>query len=380
MSSLALSMAGALGAVGVAGGSGFAGGTDTAGRVLDFRRRGAPPRRRRRNPLLVLARPLAVAATAVALPLALAAWVLTSPRFQLRHVEVLAARLAPAAAPVLPLPVAVPAPPVAVPAPPVAGPAAPAPPVPRAGAPPLPPAAAAPNTRRVPAAWVQQALAPLAGRNLLRLPLAEVRQRLAANPWIASVDIAKQLPDRLRVSIAERRPAVLLRSGQALLYADAGGRPIAPVESPAAAAARRQELLVVTLPAFFAGEAAGREGVGGALLLAARLRQLRPAWATGLSQIDVVDEDDFQLHASGLPCPLLVRGSQLAGNLDRFEQLLPDLRRRYPALAAVDLRFSRRIVIQPAPAAPSSAAPRPAPRAASGGPKDETRQQTPGNP
>ena len=363
MSALTLGMGGGvLGAFSMAGGAGFAGGgglaggalagggLEGAGRVLDFRRRGAPPRRRRRNPLLALVRPLGVAVTAVALPLALAGWVLTSPRFQLRHVEVVAAAAAPAAA-----------------------------------APPRP-------AGRVPAAWVQQALAPLAGRNLLRLPLAEVRQRLAANPWIAAVDVAKQLPDRLRVRIAERRPAVLLRSGEALLYADAAGRPIAPVESPAAAAAaRRQELLVVTLPPPFAGTApplgpqppgdgapgtaaataataAGeREGearIAGALLLAARLRELRPAWSRSLSRIDVVDEDDYQLHVEGLPCPLLVRGSHLAGNLGRLEQLLPELRRRYPALASVDLRFSRRIVIQPAIA----------------GPKSETQHQTSGNP
>ena len=55
----------------------------------------------------------------------------------------------------------------------------------------------------------------------------------------------------------------------------------------------------------------------------------------------------------------LVRGSRLTDNLARFEQLLPELQRRYPALSAVDLRFARRIVVQPAPAA----APRPSPAA-----------------
>jgi hypothetical protein len=424
MSALTLGMGGGvLGAFSMAGGAGFAGGggglaggaLEGAGRVLDFRRRGAPPRRRRRNPLLALVRPLGVAVTAVALPLALAGWVLTSPRFQLRHVEVVAAAAAPAAS-AAPAAVAVSAalaaphpaagrarraaaallPSPSLPSLPSLPPSPPSPPspaeTPSSRARPAAPPAAAPlePAGRVPAAWVQQALAPLAGRNLLRLPLAEVRQRLAANPWIAAVDVAKQLPDRLRVRIAERRPAVLLRSGEALLYADAAGRPIAPVESPAAAAAaRRQELLVVTLPPPFAGTApplgtqprgdsapgtaaataaAGeREGearIAGALLLAARLRELRPAWSRSLSRIDVVDEDDYQLHVEGLPCPLLVRGSHLAGNLGRLEQLLPELRRRYPALASVDLRFSRRIVIQPAIA----------------GPKSETQHRTSGNP
>ncbi|HEY6323314.1 MAG TPA: hypothetical protein VJA16_17355, partial [Thermoanaerobaculia bacterium] len=98
--------------------------------------------------------------------------------------------------------------------------------------------------------------------------------------------------------------------------------------------------------------AAAATAVAGALRLAAQLRRLRPGWTAALSQIDVVDEDDYQLRVEGLPCPLLVRGSRLADNLVRFEQLLPELRRRYPALATVDLRFSRRIVVQAAHVAP----------------------------
>ena len=275
------------------------------GHPLDFRRRGAPPRRRRRSPLLALAKPLGIAALTVALPLSLGAWLLTSRQFQLHGIDV--------------------------------------------GREPAPWAAAP----RVPAPWVRQALAPLLGRNLLRLPLAEVRQRLAANPWIAAAEVAKELPDRLRVTVAERRPAVLLRGGagaghDALLYADAAGRPIAAVGSPAEeAAARRRGLLVVGLPRFAAAAA-----VAGALRLADQLRRLRPGWTAALSQIDVIDEDDYQLRVEGLPCPLLVRGSRLADNLVRFDQLLPELRRRYPALANVDLRFSRRIVVQAAHVAP----------------------------
>jgi cell division septal protein FtsQ len=306
--------------------------------AADFRRRGAPPRRRRRSLLLALAKPLGVAVLTVALPVGLGTWVLTSRRFQLRDIAVRRRAPAPAA------------------------------------------------TQRVQAAWVLRALAPLQGRNLLRLPLAEVRQRLAGNRWVAAADVAKELPDRLLVTVAERRPVVLLRSGEALLFADAAGLPIAPVASPAeAAAARRQGLLVVSLPRQPAPALrapleppgppgaddplpAVRQGeIAGALRLAEQLRRLRPAWGPpALSQIDVVDEDDYQLHVEGLPCPLLVRGSRLAGNLVRFDQLLPELTRRYPALAVVDLRFSRRIVVQPAAAPPPAAA---ASRAAAGEPR-----------
>jgi cell division septal protein FtsQ len=329
-----------LGLSGLARGSG--------GRVLDFRRRGAPPRRRRRSLLVALARPLGVALLAVGLPAGVGGWVLSSGRFQLRAVAVS----------------------YRVERPPAGNPALPA------GAEAVA-AAAAVAGRRVPAAWVQQAvLGRFAGRNLVQLPLDEVRQRLAANPWVAAVDVAKQLPDRLRVTIAERRPVVLLRSGTELVFADATGRAIAPVGARAEqAAARRQGLLVLSFPPSMwrsgaplpGGPSGGAvDAQAGALRVAEQLRRLRPAWAAALAEIEVVDEEDYQLHVEGLPCPLLVRGSWLADNLVRFEQLLPDLRRRYPALSGVDLRFARRIVVQPAAAAPPSPTPQP-PRAEQAG-------------
>ncbi len=336
-------------AAGASGGMGGMGG----GRVLDFRRRGAPPRRRRRSLQLSLAKPLGVAVLTVALPLALATWVLTGRRFQL-HAVTINRRREPA----------------------FQGVVAP----------------------RVAESWVRQALAPLTGRNLLRLPLAEVRQRLGGNAWIASAEVTKELPDRLRVTLAERHPVVLLRHGEELLFADAAGRPIAPVASAAEReAARRQGLLVVRFsePAFAVAAAAGAPpalpaplaplapmnrpapagfgdvasaapragGHAGARRLADQLRRLRPAWTSALTEIEVMDEDDYRLRIDGLPCPLLVRGSRLADNLARFEQLLPELKRRYPALSAVDLRFARRIVVQPAPASVPRPSP-PAPRSA----------------
>jgi hypothetical protein len=271
-----------------------AGGRGAGGRVLDFRRRGAPPRRKRRSLLLTLAKPLAVALSAVALPVGLSTWVLTSRRFQLREVTI-------------------------------------------------------ERTHRVSATWVRWALAPLSGQNLVRLSLADAAARLRRNPWIADADLAKELPDRLRVVITERRPAVLLLSGERLAFADAAGHPIAPLGSPAeTAAARRAGLLMV---AFERPSAAGGSelsaGIAGALAAAEELRRVRPRWAAALARIDVLGEEDFRLHSTALPCPLLVTGGRVATHLRRLEELLPELGRRYPALAGIDLRFSRRIVVQP---------------------------------
>jgi len=257
-------------------------------RVLDFRRGGAALRRRRRHPLLLLLRPLATALGLVALPLGVAAWVFTAPRFGLREVVV-------------------------------------------EGGP-----------RRAAPEWIRQALAPCRGQNLLRLSLAEATARLQRNPWIETVELRKELPDRLHVEVTERRPVALLRTGGALFYADTDGHPIAPVDS--LDGARRAGLLEVR---FLHPVVAGGGGVGPALEVAGELGRVRPDWAAGLTQIEVLGEEDFRLHTGALPFPLLVTRGQVGPKARRLEELLPELERRYPAIEAVDLRFSRRIVVQP---------------------------------
>jgi hypothetical protein len=267
------------------------------GRVLDFRRRGTPPRRRRKSLLVKLLKPMAAAVALVATPAALVAWVLTAPLFRLRSVEVR---------------------------------------TPKGG------------SGRVSPAWVRQALAPLEGKNLVQLSLADATARVQRNPWIASVEITKELPDRLRVKIAERKPVALLLAGRDLAFADAEGRPIAPVATPAELeAARKAGLLVVS----FAREHSG--GIAPALTAAAELGRVEPNWAGHLTQIEVLGEGEFRLRTEALPFPLLVNGGEIGPKVQRLVTLLPELARRYPRIQAVDLRFSRRIVVQPEISSPA---------------------------
>jgi cell division septal protein FtsQ len=258
----------------------------------DFRRVGAPPRRKRRNPVLALVRPLAVSLGLVAVPAGLVTWVVTSPRFDLKHVSVEG------------------------------------------------------GTPRVPATVLREAAAPFQGGNLVLLPLGSVEAAIRRNPWVETVEIEKELPDRLRVEVTERRPVALMERGTGLVYADQEGRPIAPVGDGAELeAARRAKLVVVS---FAHRQLSASDGVEGALEVAGELGRVQPDWAGALSRIEVLGEQDFRLYTNALKFPLLVTRGQVGPKVERLKKLLPELDRRYPAIQAVDLRFSRRIVVQPA--------------------------------
>ena len=178
------------------------------------------------------------------------------------------------------------------------------------------------------------------------------------NPWVATVEVEKQLPDGLRIEVTERRPvAILLRADgdHGLVYADEKGRPIAPLSSPAdLEEARRLGLVVVT---FAHPQLSPADGVGGALAVAGELGRVQPDWSGALTKIEVLGEQDFRLHTGALRFPLLVTRGQVGPKVQRLIELLPELDRRYPAIQAVDLRFSRRIVVQPSASKPSASGP-----------------------
>ncbi|HEX5719422.1 MAG TPA: FtsQ-type POTRA domain-containing protein [Thermoanaerobaculia bacterium] len=264
----------------------------------EFRRSGAPPRRRRRNPIVALLRPLAVSLLLVAMPAALVTWVLASSRFDLAEVIVVA------------------------------------------------------GTPRIPAEALRATVAPFEGGNLVLLPLDSVEVAVRRNPWVDTVEVAKELPDRLRVAVTERQPVALLVRGGGLVYADEKGRPIAPVEDPERA--RKGGLVVVV---FTHPQLSPSDGVGGALEVAGELGRVQPSWAGALSKIEVLGEQDFRLHTGALRFPLLVTRGQVGPKVKRLTELLPELDRRYPAIQAVDLRFSRRIVVQPAAPDPQRSGP-----------------------
>ena len=52
----------------------------------------------------------------------------------------------------------------------------------------------------------------------------------------------------------------------------------------------------------------------------------------------------------GLDFPVMASLEGLESGLDRLSWLLPELERRYAAIASVDIRFSRQIVFEPAAA------------------------------
>lgn len=67
------------------------------------------------------------------------------------------------------------------------------------------------------------------GLNCLEMNIGEVEHRLSENPWIKSVTVRREFPNRLRINVVEKVPAFWIRQGDGLYFADATGTVIAPM-------------------------------------------------------------------------------------------------------------------------------------------------------
>ena len=184
---------------------------------------------------------------------------------------------------------------------------------------------------------MRQSLRPWAGENLWRLDLGELEERLVVHPWIADVALRKRPPATLHVRLVERREAALYRADTGLAWVDTHGRIIEPVDL-----ARPDPGL--DLPIL----SGAPEAIPSALDLLGEIAEAGTPWAAGLSEIEILGPEDFRLHTTALPFPLIVRRGSLKSKARQLRALLPRLAPSFGSIDAVDLRFARRIIIQQA--------------------------------
>lgn len=251
-------------------------------RSLLFRRQRFVARHRKRPVWLRLWRPFAQAMLLVGAPTMLAYWVLTAPQFTLRAVEI----------------------------------------------------------NRLPhidPVWVEHSLETYRGRPLVSMPMRTVERALSAHPWVASVRVNKQLPDRLQVEITEKAPAFVLREADGAAFVDATGEPIAPYSDRSP----WRDLPVV-------------EGSAEASVLATaadvrrRMTEVKAAWGDAITHVEALNDQDFVVESELLPFALIVSAPRVDEQMTALATYLGPIRRAYPDIERVDLRVAESIVVKPA--------------------------------
>jgi cell division protein FtsQ len=192
------------------------------------------------------------------------------------------------------------------------------------------------------------------GSSLLTLDLEACRASLRSSPWVADVTMRRVLPDTLEVSVTERRPLAIARTGAALVLVDAEGAVIdefgpnyegfdLPIIDGLAQAAT-------------ASDAAG-DGAH-ARVTARLLTDLSgdEPLLRRVSQVDVTDPQNVVVWLQDDTTRLLVGDREFRKRLTSYVEVREALRARVPEIDAVDLRFDRRLFVRPAQERPAGQA------------------------
>jgi len=122
--------------------------------------------------------------------------------------------------------------------------------------------------------------------NLLAVNKTAVEERLIAHPWIKSVRVLRDFPNRLLISLKERRPAALISNEAGLSYVDGAGTIFASLK-------KGDALDFPVITGISGGAAGGQEHRAG---LVDALQLIR--WA-GRGNTNLPRQNISQLHLSG---------------------------------------------------------------------------------
>lgn len=156
--------------------------------------------------------------------------------------------------------------------------------------------------------------------NLLALSAGKVRARIETHDWIEAAEVRRDWPNRLEITVQERRPLALLNLPAGLYYTDRSGVPFAGALPP-------EDL---DFPVITGLDAAGdwrdeqRQALQRALSLirlAGRGGVILPA--QGISEINLGEEGTMTLFLVSRPFPIYLGESrEVSRNYNRLAQVL----------------------------------------------------------
>lgn len=164
--------------------------------------------------------------------------------------------------------------------------------------------------------------------NLLALSVGKIREEISAHHWVESARVRRHWPNRLQITVRERRPVALLALPQGLYYLDRQGTPFSEALPP-----EEFDFPVITGLPDRSGERdwslKQRQGLQRALYLirlAGQRGVVLPAQA--ISEINLSEEGELTMFLVSRPFPVyLGEGQEIDRDYRRLVEVLRRLHR-----------------------------------------------------
>lgn len=195
----------------------------------------------------------------------------------------------------------------------------------------------------VTATQVLALFAPDLGHSIVRVPLAKRRTQIEQIRWVRRATVMRLWPNRLRVSVLERRPIAFARDGNSIRLVDDEG---VLLDLPNAAA---QHYSFPVLSGLTSSEPLSTR--------AAQIEQYRQFVqsldaggghiSAALSEVDLSDPEDVRaIFTGGAHQPLVHFGvSDFLPRYRAYRAHLAEWLQQYPQLRSVDMRYGKQVVL-----------------------------------
>lgn len=196
------------------------------------------------------------------------------------------------------------------------------------------------GNRFVPAEELAPYLGKIEGRNILRIDIRDIANRVKRHPWVKEVSIRRELPGTLWVDISERTPAVYVNNNNSLYLADEEGIILGD---------KAENTLI--LPVVYGielsrGSAENKspvEGLSAAIEVKRELSSL-PWIDLSTTGIEVEERGQIVLHLQGYRIRLGRGGYR--EKLRRFNEIAKNLEEKGIPYKEIDLRFDNQVIVK----------------------------------
>lgn len=186
-------------------------------------------------------------------------------------------------------------------------------------------------------------------RNIFYVSLAQRRAELQQLPWVEHATVMRLLPNRLRVSIAERTPVAFVRQGSQIGLVDASG---VLLDMPTHGDAHYSFPVVTGI---VASDPLSTRAARMKLFeqFTSDLDSSGEKISQKLSEVDLSNPEDVKAVIPDNGKDVLVHfgDTDFLNRYRKFEEHLQEWRTQYPTLSSVDMRYERQVVLdmQPSP-------------------------------
>lgn len=181
---------------------------------------------------------------------------------------------------------------------------------------------------------------------LFSIDLFAIEQRVMKNPFIKSVSVRRDVPNRVRIKVEERTPVAVLPADR-VYYVDAEGVILPPARSQAIFDV---PVLAGIVPAdeLVAGKRSTRKTLHDALYFLSLAQEIDENLYRNISEIRLTVAGDFMFFTAEFGVPVLVGKEQFGPRLVKFDGFWASVVARNGAarLQQVDLRFEEQIVVR----------------------------------